>query len=52
METIQALRIAFAIGLLVLGALAIGVAALAEWALRREAARPRAGTVTLAERRA
>ena len=52
METIQALRIAFAIGLLALGALAIGVSAVVEWARRREAARPRAETVTLAGRRA
>ncbi len=52
METVQVLRIAFAIGLLVLGALAIGVSALAEWARRGEVARPRPGAVTLAERRA
>jgi hypothetical protein len=52
METIQVLRVAFAIGLLVLGALAMGVSALAGWARRREGARSRVGTVTLAERRA
>ena len=52
METIQALRIAFAVGLLVLGALAIGVSALAEWALRREVVGSRPGAVRLAERRA
>ena len=52
METIQVLRVAFAVGLLVLGALAMGVSALAEWARHRAGARSRAGTVTLAERRA
>lgn len=52
METIQALRIAFAVGLLVLGALAMGVSALAEWARRREVVASRPGAVTLAERRA
>ena len=52
METIQALRMAFAIGLLVLGALALGVSAVAEWVRRPESARPRAGTATLTERRA
>jgi hypothetical protein len=52
METIQVLRVAFAIGLLVLGALAMGVSAFAEWARHRKGARPRAGTVTLTERRA
>ena len=52
MEMIQALRIAFAVGLLVLGALAIGVSALAEWARRREVVGSRPGAVPLAERRA
>jgi hypothetical protein len=50
METVQVLRMGFAIGLLLLGALALGLSALVEWARRRQALR--AGAMGLTERRA
>lgn len=46
------LRIAFVAGLLLLGALAIGLAALLERGRRRITSAPRAGDPTLKERRA